>query len=405
MYGSFNRNIYILLLFTLGKGFQLSIGALTLNLYVHSLGYNLQFVGLFAATSALGALLAAVPVGILADHIGRKPLLLISGFTTPLTLIMTALSTAVLPLLISGLLNGLLASAYWVTYLPILTDSTTEEQRVAAMALNNFLLLGVGALGALIGGGVPQVVGLLLHQSPQDTVPLRWGIMAAALIVFLPSLPLISIQIPKAERMAPSREADAARFKSGPEPRRGAIVALFVKLLLPDILFTTGEGAVVGLLSLFFFLRFALQPGPLGVLFTLVGLIGGASSLAAPRIVRNWGKLPMATTMQFLTIPALLLTGFSPFLVLAAAGEFMRQILRGLFEPVYAAFAMGRVSDRYRGTLSGFYSLTWSVGYSIGPITAGWLQQNVGLSSSFVIAAGCVGLSGALLRLFFGSQQ
>jgi MFS family permease len=404
VYGSFNRNVYILLLYTLGKGFQLSIGALTLNLYVHSLGYDLQFVGLFAATSAIGALLAAVPVGILADHVGRKSLLLISGVTTPLTLVMTALSTAALPLLISGILNGILASAYWVTYLPILTDSTTEEQRVAAMALNNFLLLGVGALGALVGGGVPQVVGVLLHQSAQDTVPLRWGIMAAALIVFLPSLPLIAIQIPKAERTAPRHDVDVG-FKSDPEVSRVALVALFAKLLLPDILFTTGEGAVVGLLSLFFVLRFALQPGPLGLLFTLAGLIGGASSLAAPRVVRKWGQLRMATSMQFLTVPALLLTGFSPFLLLAAAGEFMRQILRGLFEPVYVTFAMGRVSGRYRGTLSGFYSLTWSVGYSIGPITAGWLQKNVGLSSSFVIAAGCVGLSGVLLRLFFGSHD
>src|SRR5271165_306675 len=82
VYASFNRDVYLLLLFTLGKGFQLSIGALTLNLYVHSLGYGLQFVGLFAATSAIGSLVAAVPVGLLADRLGRKPLLLISGFAT-----------------------------------------------------------------------------------------------------------------------------------------------------------------------------------------------------------------------------------------------------------------------------------------------------------------------------------
>jgi MFS family permease len=97
----------------------------------------------------------------------------------------------------------------------------------------------------------------------------------------------------------------------------------------------------------------------------------------------------------------MLVIGYSPLLLLAALGEFVRQILRGLFEPVYAAFAMGRVTERHRGTLSGFYSVTWSVGYSLGPITAGWLQQHVGLSSSFVIAASCVGLSGLLLRIFF----
>lgn len=428
VYTSFNRNVYLLLLFTLGKGFQLSIGALTLNLYVHSLGYDIEFVGFFAATSALGSLLAAVPVGMLADRLGRKPLLLISGFGTPLTLVMTALSTTPLLLIASGILNGLLASAYWVTNLPILTESTTEEQRVGAMALNNFLLLGVGALGSLIGGGVPQIVALVLHQSAQDVVPLRFGILAAAIIVFLPAIPLVALQEPRPgsslatgapddatgiSPIAASTVATRASVRSPvhletiapPVEDQSGIAALFAKLLIPDILFTTGEGAVVGLLSLFFFLRFNLEPGPLGLFFTLAGLIGGATSLTAPRVVRRFGQLRMATLMQFLTVPVMLVIGFSPLLLLAALGEFARQILRGLFEPVYAAFAMGRVTERHRGTLSGFYSLTWSVGFSLGPITAGWLQQHAGLSSSFVIAAFFVGLSGLLLRIFFAGTQ
>jgi MFS family permease len=181
--------------------------------------------------------------------------------------------------------------------------------------------------------------------------------------------------------------------------------ALFAKLLIPDILFTTGEGAVVGLLSVFFSLRFRLSPGPLGLFFTLAGLVGGATSLTAPRVVRRFGQLRMATLMQFLTVPVMLVMGFSPLLLLAVLAELTRQILRGLFEPVYAAFAMGRVTERHRGTLSGFYSVTWSVGFSLGPITAGWLYQQVGLSSSFVIAALCVGLSGTLLRIFFAGAQ
>jgi MFS family permease len=422
VYTSFNRDVYLLLLFTLGKGFQLSITALTLNLYVHSLGYDLVFVGFFAATSALGSLIASVPVGMLADQLGRKPLLLISGFGTPLTLVMTALSTTPLLLIASGILNGLLASAYWVTNLPILTESTTEEQRVGAMALNNFLLLGVGALGALIGGGVPEIVALVRHQSAQDVVPLRFGILAAAIIVFIPAIPLVALHEPRAVSSPGTVALDAISAHPGATAAagrshahletvaaksegKGGMPALFAKLLIPDILFTTGEGAVVGLLSLFFLLRFSLEPGPLGLFFTLAGLIGGATSLTAPGVVRRFGQLRMATLMQFLTVPVMLVIGFSPLLLLAALGEFLRQILRGLFEPVYAAFAMGRVTERHRGTLSGFYSVTWSVGYSLGPITAGWLQQHVGLSSSFVIAASCVGLSGLLLRIFFAGTQ
>lgn len=420
VYFGFSRDVYILLLFSLGKGFQLSIGALTINLYVLSLGYGKDVVGVVAAMSAIGALVAGVPVGLLADRIGRKPLLILSGMLTPITLVMIAVSTS-LPLLIAAnLLNGVIASAYWVTNMPMLTESTQgDDQRVGALALNNFLLLGVGALGALIGGVVPQLVGSAAHLPADSTVPLRWGVLTAALIVFAPALPLWWLHEPRRHKPTTPSVADISAAQPGsaetlaiaeeiaqnPSPARpqdrGGVATLFAKLLLPDVLFTTGEGAVVGLLTIFFVLRFELQPGQLGILFTIAGLAGGATSLMAPRIVQRWGKLRMATAMQFASVPVILAIGFLPVLALAAIAEFARQILRGLFEPVYAAFAMERVSSRYRGTLSGFYSLTWSIGYSIGPITSGWLFQHVGLSASFVIGAAFVGLSALLLRIFF----
>src|SRR5260370_2990934 len=83
------RNIYLLLLFTTGKGFQLSISALTLNYYIHSLGYQPEFIGLFSAMPAIGSLVSAVPIGRLADRIGRKPVLILTAILTPLCLALT----------------------------------------------------------------------------------------------------------------------------------------------------------------------------------------------------------------------------------------------------------------------------------------------------------------------------
>ena len=87
----FQRNVYILLIFTTGKGFQLSISMLTLNYYVHSLGYQPEFIGIFSAMPAIGALISAVPVGFLADRIGRKPVLVLTAILTPVFLAACAL--------------------------------------------------------------------------------------------------------------------------------------------------------------------------------------------------------------------------------------------------------------------------------------------------------------------------
>jgi len=411
------RNVYLLLVFTTGKGFQLSISTLTLNYYVHSLGYQPDFIGVFSAMPAIGALLSAVPVGILADRIGRKPVLLLTAVLTPLFLAACALVTSAYLLLFCAFTQGVVSTAYWVTNLPLLTESTAERQRVGVFALNSFLLLGVGSLGSLLGGAIPEFIAGILHISAASTIALRWGVFAAALFTFVFGLPLWFLREPK--RAAANKATDKATKavleeslrNSGPlaeavlhENRERLPVALFVKLLVPDLLFTMGEGAVVALMQLFFILRFHLLPGPLGIIFTISGLAGGIFSLTAPLFVKRWSKLRVVTTVQYLTAPLMVLIGFAPTLPLAITGEYTRSFMRTLIEPIYAAFAMEQVSDRQRATLSGFYSVTWSIGFSIGPSVGGWLQSNVSLSASFVFGAFCLLLAPTLLLTFFGRQ-
>lgn len=411
------RNVYILLIFTTGKGFQLSLSSLTLNYYVHSLGYLPDFIGVFNAMPAIGALISAVPVGFLADRIGRKPVLLLSAVLTPLFLAACGLVLSPFWLMFCAFMQGVVSSGYWVTNLPLLTESTTERQRVGVFALNSFLLLGVGSLGSLLGGAIPEITAGILHISAASTIALRYGVFIAALFTFVFGLPLWFLQEPR--RTLASKATDFATKEvleervrnSGPlaeavlhQKRERLPIGLFLKLLIPDLLFTMGEGAVVALMQLFFILRFNLLPGPLGIIFTISGLAGGIFSLTAPLFVKRWSKLRVVTTVQYLTAPLMIMIGFAPTLPLAIAGEYTRSFMRTLIEPIYAAFAMEQVSDRHRAKLSGFYAVTWSVGFSIGPAIGGWLQSNVSLSTSFIFGAICLTVSASLLLLFFSTQ-
>ncbi len=413
------RNVYLLLLFTTGKGFQLSISTLTVNYYAHSLGYRTDFIGLLSAMPAIGSLVSAIPMGMLADRVGRKVILIATAILTPLFLAGIALGTSPAWLLTCAFMQGVVSNAYWVTNLPLLTESTTERQRVGVFALNSFLLLGVGALGNLLGGAIPEFVGHILHVASSSTVPLRWGVLLAALSTFIFGLPLWFLREPKREwpvkakhtSTLASAEKDSTLAGETTQPVQTEVkeerppVLLFVKLLLPDLLFTMGEGAVVALIQIYFVLRFHLSPGTLGIIFTFSGLAGGIFSLSAPLFVKRWSKLRLITFVQYLSAPLMVLIGFAPALPLAIGGEYARSFARTLIEPVYAAFAMEQVSDRYRATLSGFYSVTWSIGFSVGPAIAGWLQTNVNLSTSFVFGAICLSASATLLLFFFGRKS
>ncbi|MDQ2715768.1 MAG: MFS transporter [Chloroflexota bacterium] len=397
------RNVYLLLFFTLGKGFQLTIATLTINYYAHSLGYRPDFIGLLSAMPAIGSLVSAVPSGLLADRIGRKPVLVGTAILTPLFLAGIGLGTSAPWLLTCALLQGVVSSAYWVTNIPLLVENTTERQRVGVLALNSFLLLGVGALGNLLGGAIPEFVAGILHVSAASPVPLRWGVITASLITFFFGLPLWLIRESRHGR--PSASGEAPQEQARRAPREKIPIVLFAQLLVPDLVFTMGEGAVVALIQLYFVLRFHLLPGPLGVIFTISGFAGGLFSLTAPLFVHRWSKLRIITTVMFLSSPLMVLIGFAPTLVLAVGGEYTRSFMRTLIEPIYAAFAMEQVSDRQRATLAGFYSVTWSIGFSIGPTAAGWLQSTVSLSAAFVFGAVCLLMCPSLLLLSFGRKK
>lgn len=427
------RNVYILLCFTLGKGFQLSIATLTVNYYAHSLGYRQDFVGVLSAMPAIGSLVAAVPIGFLADRLGRKKILIGTAILTPLFLAGIGLGTSAPWLLICAFMQGVVSTAYWVTNLPLLTESTTERQRVGVFALNSFLLLGVGALGSLLGGAIPEFVGHVLNVPAGSPVPLRWGVLIAASSTFVFGLPLWFLREPQRSQAASETREQEKRHFTRPlvapieiaPPQSEVLVApvenaenvarddrvkerlpalLFVKLLSTDLLFTMGEGAVVALIQIYFVLRFHLSPGTLGIIFSISGLAGGVFALTAPLFVHRWSKLRIITTVMYLSCPLMLLVGFAPTLLLAIGGEYTRSFMRTLIEPVYAAFQMEQVSDRYRATLSGFYSVTWSIGFSIGPAVGGWLQTNVNLSTAFVFGACCLAASASMLLFFFGRR-
>ncbi|HEX8982073.1 MAG TPA: MFS transporter, partial [Ktedonobacterales bacterium] len=248
------RNVYLLLFFTLGKGFQLSITQVTLSLYAYSIGFKQDFVGLLVAVPSLGSLIAAIPIGYLADRVSRKPLLIITGILNPLAIAVIALSTNATVMIAASVINGMLASAYWVSIIPMLTESVDAKRRVSVMSLNTFLMLGIGSLGGGIGGVVPEWVSSITGLAAASPVPLRFGVLTAALITFIPTIPLFwlierrksagasatassmeTVEAAAAQQVeAETHEADAIRPSARP------IALLFLLLLIPDVLYTAG---------------------------------------------------------------------------------------------------------------------------------------------------------------------
>ena len=119
-------------------------------------------------------------------------------------------------------------------------------------AANSFLLMGLGALGAVIGGAIP--VGRRSSAAStieRDDAAAYRARVGTAVISAIGAIPLLGI---RAVDGAPEGRARAWRF-------RKSDLRLFGKLLCADALQAFGAGAMIGFLPLFFALRYGLSAG------------------------------------------------------------------------------------------------------------------------------------------------
>ncbi len=390
----FGRTANVLLAYTLTKGLQMSLFALIFPLYLYNLGYKQDTIGVVTALGAVTTLIGAVPLGLLADRVGRRRLFVLSALIVPFPFLAIALSSSLPVIIVGNMLANGFATIYWSTNAPLLVGSVSAEDRVRAFAANSFLLWGAGALGAVIGGAATSITGRVLGESSNATTPLRVALILNVVVMATGAIPLLRLRVTDG---APEEKNRAWRFTRGD-------IRLFSRLLVADALQAFGAGAIVGFLPLFFGLRYGLSSGALGILFTTTGVLGGVASLAAPALARRLGDLRALITAQAIIAPCVLFTALAPVAWLAIFFEICRTSLRGTVDPIYTPFAMTRVPARQRGALGGLYNVTWATGFSLGPLISGWIQVHSGFGPAFTMGALCyAGAATAMFVFFRGS--
>jgi predicted MFS family arabinose efflux permease len=184
-------------------------------------------------------------------------------------------------------------------------------------------------------------------------------------------------------------------------PSLRAISPLFARLLIPDAILAFAVGSILTFAQLYFHLRFHLDPGPIGVIVAVSGVIAGAGTLSVPLAARRWGNLRTTVMLQWLAVPLMAVVAIAMQLAIAIPAFWLVITLRGMIDPVYTAFVQERVPEVYRARLTGMYSVTYSIGYSLGPAASGQLQKIGGFTPAFLMSAICYLAGGTLLYIFF----
>lgn len=132
---------------------------LLFNFYVLSLGYNEALLGSLITISSLTALLAALPMGYLADLIGRKNSLLISGALMSASIAVIVFWPSQWVLYAMNVVSGLGQSLAAVTMAPFLMENSGEQERTYLFSFSSGLLMAMASVGNWIGGYLPSWIG------------------------------------------------------------------------------------------------------------------------------------------------------------------------------------------------------------------------------------------------------
>lgn len=150
-----SREFWIFFIAALCYDFGFAMFLFLYNLFLLDHGYNERQLGFIAGAMTLGSVAATIPVGVLAQRVGLKRVLLIAFVLLPPFSIVRLFLLEERVQVAFAFLTGLSVCCWAVSFCPIAAKVTIEKNRTFAFSLLMSVGIAAGGLGGLVGGYLP----------------------------------------------------------------------------------------------------------------------------------------------------------------------------------------------------------------------------------------------------------
>ncbi len=383
---TFNRPARLFVFSTVAYGLMYAAWTLFFNLYLLERGFDIEFLGKVNSAPGLAALLLGVPLGLLSDRIGYKPAMLLgAGLGVTAMSLQVTLQSPVL-IMVMAFLTGMGTCLYYLSQAPFMMKVSGVENRSMLFSLNFALVPLAGVIGSTLAGQLPALFGGMLGVQGRSA-PAYQAVLLTGLIMGGGAFLLFLGLIPEPHAKAAGRESVPAPAEKSEEPFwRVLSRPLTVQLSLPNLLSGLGAALLIPYVNVFFVQRFAISDQALGFLFGFSELLTGLGSVLAPGLALSLGsKISAVVFTQAGSLIFLALMGFIPIIIVATIGFLARGTLMNMAAPLFDAFAMEQVPENEQATVNSVKTLTWNLGWAVGPYLSGVIQQSYGFNPIFIL--------------------
>ncbi len=379
------RNILALTISSAVGSFGTALWMNIFSLYVYEELHATELeVGLVYTIGGIASILLMIPVGYLADRIGKKKVVVTGCYLMAFAQLLFAFTTSwieVLPVLF--LFNA--AFCYRPVMSALIADSLTRKQRATGFAAFE-ILPGITTIFASgLGGFLAE--------------PEVWGFQP--LFVLAAALSLIMAVIRHAFLREPESRSDTGSTFESPIRsltyiRRSSrsLKALFIMNLYGSFF---GAMAYPQFYTLYARELLQLSRTQIGLLFSITGAFRALLLVPGGKLADHYGRKRFLVLSTLAYPPLVIAFLFAPSATAVYAISAVDSVVEGLSQPSWQAIEADLMPRGKRGTLMGLFSAARSVASLPSPMIGGYLWQNYGPRSPFYVIASIAAIDLVLL--------
>jgi len=383
----FDRDLKLLLLSMASRRIAMGFLQIVRAIYFALLGFSPLAIGFLLSVGTAVSALHHISFGVLSDRYGRKPFLLLGGIFATSRLVIFA-STRSFWLIALGQGLGAMGEGVGAGQPVVsgyISDKIGPKERVSVfstLAITNAIATTIGYTIA----GLPQLVRNLSELdlvSAHIPLFLIGGFFSAFSFILL--LPII--------------ETEKERVKGEKDDKRIINIRSWDVIMKFSLVRSTsglGWGLIQSLLTLYFFIRFAVGSDVLGPIFAVSRLISILTYQFIPFVVNKLGEIGTLTLSRLLSAVITVAFALTDWYPLAVALLILFRLLLMFTMPIRQSFAIGLVDSDETATAIGISNFARMGVRSAAPILAGYMFEVASLSTPFLLGAAFMALNGFL---------
>jgi MFS family permease len=386
---SIPRDAKIIIFSNAFRSFSSALLAVSFPIYLSKIGVPAVLIGLTFMGISLFSAIRSLIEGVVADRIGRKPILLFISASLILGGAIFLTTTNITVLLVAAVLFTVGGT---ITYTPaevaLLGDKVSDSNRTMTFSINATLATAASILGSF-AGAIPEALqrlGFPEILAYQQIFVIFTAVGVVSLILFA------LLKEVKPEPPLP----ESAQLTEQEQGERKLLLKWSGVVALDQI-----GGAFNNLLSYWYYLRFGVGPAEIGLIMGLGRFIATLSFTLGFKMAKRFGTI-RATALSRIPIFIInILTPFMPSFAFVAASRLFMSIFSDIDVPLRQSYIMGVTRSKVRASTYGVVQVVSRFTSAGAPAITGYLYQFVSLSFPFFGAGFFQFASAASMYLLF----